>query len=173
MIALPYSSAQVRTPWSWRRYSVVVVFGGITAHYALPFVLWLGNLRIAVRDASGAVPSDCYLLVLAPLAQCALLLSTAVVALVEAVRTFRRWLAWLVILLAASAANFAVDVAFERYQFSICMATKEYWDAGGPSHIYTTWWWYNDRWFHGRCGSAQAAVAHAQFAASASFATQP
>jgi hypothetical protein len=51
------------------------------------------------------------------------------------------------LLLFASIALFWVDVHFERYDISVDIATKEYWDGGGWEHYYTTWWWYNDRWF--------------------------
>jgi hypothetical protein len=43
---------------------------------------------------------------------------------------------------------FAVDVCLGRYQVSIDIATKEYWDGGGAEHVYYTWWWFNDRWVH-------------------------
>jgi hypothetical protein len=39
------------------------------------------------------------------------------------------------------------DVHFRRYQISVGVATKEYWERGGRKHEYFTWWWLNDRWF--------------------------
>jgi hypothetical protein len=49
--------------------------------------------------------------------------------------------------LVASVAFFWTDIHFRRYQISVDVATKEYWDSGGYEHHYFTWWWYNDRWF--------------------------
>jgi hypothetical protein len=43
---------------------------------------------------------------------------------------------------------FGVDTYFGRYQYSVDIATVEYWDGGGAEHVYYTWWWFNDRWFH-------------------------
>lgn len=61
----------------------------------------------------------------------------------------RRRAAWRVLLVIAlsSGAFFWTDVHFQRYQVSIDIATKEYWDNGGMAHHYFTWWWYNDLWF--------------------------
>jgi hypothetical protein len=51
----------------------------------------------------------------------------------------------LLLLIAVSAiAFFCTDVYFRRYQVSVDIATKEYWDSGGLAHHYFTWWWYND-----------------------------
>ncbi len=51
-----------------------------------------------------------------------------------------------IVLLSASIVFFWLDVHFQRYQISVDIATKEYWDGGGKEHHYFTWWWYNDRW---------------------------
>ena len=53
----------------------------------------------------------------------------------------------MLVLLIASLAFFWTDVHFQRYQISVNVAAKEYWDGGGKKHLYFTWWWYNDRWF--------------------------
>ena len=51
------------------------------------------------------------------------------------------------LVLVASIGLFWFDVHFKRYQISVDIATKEYWDSGGRTHEYFTWWWYNDRRF--------------------------
>lgn len=72
-------------------------------------------------------------------------LSAVLLALALHSRKVARWGALL--LLSASIMLFLVDVHFQRYQISVDIATKEYWDNGGFEHHYFTWWWYNDRWF--------------------------
>jgi hypothetical protein len=52
-----------------------------------------------------------------------------------------------VVIVLASAAFFWTDIHFERWQFRIGIATRDYWENGGKSEHYHTWWWYNDQWF--------------------------
>jgi hypothetical protein len=61
----------------------------------------------------------------------------------------RRRAAWRVLLIIglSAVAFFWTDVHFQRYQLSVGVATKEYWDNGGKARLYFTWWWYNDLWF--------------------------
>ena len=77
-----------------------------------------------------------------------MLLVVSVAAYSSAVRRRRR-VALRLTAIAAIAAGlfFWADVAFGRWQISVDIATREYWDAGNPAHQYFTWWWYNDRWF--------------------------
>jgi hypothetical protein len=51
------------------------------------------------------------------------------------------------LLVAAAVSFFLVDVYFGRWQIHTFIATREYWEAGGKTHDYFTWWWFNDRWF--------------------------
>lgn len=52
-----------------------------------------------------------------------------------------------IFLFAATVSFFLVDVGFGRWQIYTFIATHEYWQAGGRIHEYSTWWWFNDRWF--------------------------
>lgn len=63
------------------------------------------------------------------------------------------WLVWLAGILrnlhmrGAFLPSLRAAAPVQRYQISVDIATKEYWDRGGRAHEYVTWWWYNDRWF--------------------------
>ena len=46
-----------------------------------------------------------------------------------------------------SGCAFWYDVAHERSQIQVGIATAEYWENGGAKNTYFTWWWYNDGWF--------------------------
>ena len=50
----------------------------------------------------------------------------------------------------ASILSFCYDVAMERSQMQVGIATAEYWNSGGSKNTYFTWWWYSDSWFRRR-----------------------
>jgi len=139
-----------RGTWSRWRIASVGFFGCLIAHYGLSTVAWALTITREVQDGLRLDLLDLYLYLFAPAAQAVLILIACCLAFLEAVRRFRRSIAWTGIILAASIASFSVDVAFERYQIAVCMATKSYWESGGAQHLYYTWWWYNDRWFQRR-----------------------
>lgn len=91
--------------------------------------------------------SDLFLPFLLRSAPAFLLCAASGVLLVLALRGRKIARYGVLLLLFASIALFWVDVHFERYEVSVDIATKEYWDGGGWEHYYTTWWWYNDRSF--------------------------
>ena len=115
----------------------------LAVHFAIASCIWMQTIahdwtHFAPSGALAVYWPDWFVpLVLGGLAVACVVLSVA------RRRAGRRMLAVTVL---AAVAFFAVDVRFKRYQFSVGVATKEYWDSGGPKHVYYTWWWFNDRW---------------------------
>lgn len=142
MAALDYSStSSTRLRWfGWP----TILAGALLAHFAIStavWILWFGGMLANpdMRDAFlPSLPEAAPAFVL-----CALCAALFVLAL-RGRALARRGAVFAAV---ASAAFFWTDVSFQRYQISVDIATKEYWDGGGKAHAYFTWWWYNDRWF--------------------------
>ena len=139
---IDYSTIRTRLRWfAWP----TLLSAALLAHFLASVGMWLfwfvGILRNPYMR-NEFLPS------LLPSAPAFLLCGLSAVLLVLALRgrTVARRGALLILI--ASVAFFWIDVHFQRYQISVDIATKEYWDSGGYAHHYFTWWWYNDRWFH-------------------------
>jgi hypothetical protein len=78
------------------------------------------------------------------------LFALSVACLVRAWRRKRFALASIAAVYLLSGIAFAYDMANQRAQVEIGIATFEYWDQGKPARIYWTWWWFNGPWFNDR-----------------------
>ena len=117
-------------------------------HFAISVGLWvmwwvrtLLNPWMRPRHFSEAsIPLTCF-----ASAFCLLVLSV----ITQWLALKRRRIAWrlLLVLVLIAVAVFWIDIHFHRYQISVDIASREYWDHGGLAHYYFTWWWYNDLWF--------------------------
>jgi hypothetical protein len=140
MTTLDYSNR--RTPLAWIAWPTLLSVPFLI-HYTLSAGLWtmwiVGCLRNpSMRDE--VIPS------LHPSASAYLLWCSSAALFVAALKGWRGAWRGVLILLLSTVAFFVTDVCFDRYQISICIATKEYWDNGGVANYYFTWWWFNDRW---------------------------
>jgi hypothetical protein len=138
---IDYSTVGARLRWfAWP----TLVSGVLFAHFLVAAGLWWVWLAGILRNPhmrGTFVPS---LRVSAP---AFVLCAVSGVVLVLALRGRAVARRGVLLVLIASLALFCIDVHFQRYQISVDIATKGYWDRGGRAHEYVTWWWYNDRWF--------------------------
>jgi hypothetical protein len=146
-IAMPPRVLAPQARWTIPRYLYAVTFLALVLHYsdganAWAQSIWSDREYMASLGVYGKFWDDVFV----PAVQCALLLIAASIGLLKTLWGCRRVVVWLGIVLLGSVSAFAVDATFCRYQYSVDIATKEYWAAGGFSHVYYTWWWYNDHW---------------------------
>jgi hypothetical protein len=139
-----YAPSRVR--WTWTRFVVALALAASATHFGIAIVDWIQLLHFELADSTVEWTSELWVDSLAPVAQCALFAAISICALVESVLRYRRTLVWFAILCLGAAGAFFVDLRFSRFQISVDVATKEYWEQGGAAHYYCTWWWYNDRW---------------------------
>lgn len=141
---LDYSSVRSRLRWfAWP----TVVSVALLAHFLVSVGMCLFWFFGIVRNP---YMMDEFLPSLNQSAPACLLCGLSAVVLVLALRGRQVARLGVLVLLITSLAFFWADVHFDRYQISVDIATREYWDSGGSAHEYLTWWWYNDRWFHSR-----------------------
>ena len=149
MMQLMQSTALVpRKRWTVARMISAILFFAFMVHYSAgtnAWFQWIWAERVYMRSLADL--GDFWDTLFAPAFQCVLLLVAAFIGLFETLCAFRRACVWLGILVLGSISAFAIDATFVRYQYSVDVATKEYWDGGSFCHVYYTWWWYNDRWF--------------------------
>ena len=146
-VAMPSKVLSPQARWTIPRYLYAVTFVVLVLHYSAGANIWAQSIR-SDRDymASLGGYGQFWVDVFAPALQCVVLLIVAAIGLLKTLCGYRRVTVWLAVLFLGSVSSFAADATFCRYQYSVDIATKEYWAAGGFSHVYYTWWWYNDHW---------------------------
>lgn len=138
---LDYSTVRTRLRWfAWP----TLLSAALLAHFLVSVGIWLFWF-VAILHNPYVYARDEVLSSLLSSATAFLLCVSSVAVLVLALRDRPAARRGVLILLIASLAFFWTDVHFQRYQISMDIATKDYWDSGGSAHCYFTWWWYNDR----------------------------
>lgn len=141
MAVIEYSTVRTRLHWvAWPTFLSAALFTHFMASVGIWMFWFVGILRNPYMGSE-------LLRSLLQSAPAFLLCASSAVWLVLALRGRPIARRGAILLLIVSVAWFWADVHFQRYQFSVDIATKNYWDSGGYAHYYLNWWWYNDRWF--------------------------
>src|SRR5688500_5920905 len=137
--------------WAW----LAGVFSALLAvHFGVAGCFWMKALA---HDRARFAPSSVLAVYWPDWFVPLLLLSLSVACLILSIARSRATKRVLILTVLAAVTFFSVDVSLGRYQFSVGIATKSYWDSGGPEHVYYTWWWFNDRWFRASYWEARSA----------------
>ncbi len=131
---------------SVRRPSVLLSLFAVL-HFSVSMLCWSFAVPIGVSFRFG--PSD-WAIVLWEATPAILFLLFSIVSLVRSYRRKRFALTIIGLVYVASIVSFCYDVAMERSQMQVGIATAEYWNSGGSKNTYFTWWWYNDSWLRRR-----------------------
>jgi hypothetical protein len=120
----------------------------VSLHYFISTGIWFLTLLFAYRQRFASHPFSAVLAEeFTGYAPAVLLLISSAICYVLACKRRLCVHRLLVIILIGSGVFFGVDVWFQRCQKTVDIATTEYWDSGGASQVYFTWWWYNDQSF--------------------------
>jgi len=115
-----------------------------TIHFAGSILFWSIGLIMAIQFSFGLAE---WLGILWQAFPAIALFIWSLFCLFRSIRQKKLAITMVMLLYVISGCAFCYDVAHERSQVQVGIATAEYWENGNPKNTYFTWWWYNDGWF--------------------------
>jgi len=113
-------------------------------HFGFSLCFWSIGGLIVIRTGPTLAA---WLMLASGAAPAIILFGVSIANIIRSIRKRRFATVTIVGIYVISACLFWYDVANERAQLQVGIATAEYWDNGGSKNTYFTWWWFNDGWF--------------------------